>query len=91
MGSVSITCSWSAEVLSCVFIIAQSRIINKIYWIKKFGYTKCCGTATFLLVFDEATFWVSYFFRASTFWGPLLFSKQLHAFARATFPEDAVF
>ena len=44
-----------------------------------------------LLIYDEATFWLNYFFRTSTFQRPPVFSKQLYIFARATFPEDAVF
>ena len=60
-------------------IVAQSRIIDKIYlisWLDK------------VLLFDEVTFWVSYFFRVSTFKGPLLFLKQLYVFTRATFSDD---
>ena len=42
MNSVPVTCSLSVGVLSCVSIIAQSRIKDD--WTTLVGQTKYCGT-----------------------------------------------
>ena len=69
-------CSESLGVLSCVSIIAQSRVIDKVYLVSRLHKVLCnCYFLSKLL----------YFLRTPTF------SKQLYSFARATFQEDAAF
>ena len=64
MGLTPVSYSESVGALSCVSVIAQSCAIDKVYLSSRLpnaelvvGYQMHCGTATF---------WVSYFFRAST-------------------------
>ena len=70
----------SVRVLSCVSIIADIRIIDKVYLISLLH--KVLWNCSFL---NKLVFQSLYFLRTPTF------SKQLYFFARAAFSDDAVF
>ena len=53
----------AGSTFSCVSVIAQSRITDKVYLISWLA----TQSTVELLLFDEAIFWISYFFRGFTF------------------------